>query len=138
MMQTFYIAARARHRAEEVSRLQDLLREKGLESALDWVALGANGEVKKPYKENPKNSGMLGDLMLEAAQKADLFILLHDQDLEGALMEYGVARYAAIRDSEKRVLVVDLGGRDSIFLHRTNVTNVDSIESLKVWIEENL
>lgn len=75
--------------------------------------------------------------MMQAAHSADIFILLHDQDLVGAFMEYGVARYNAIQNPDKLILVVNMGGRDSIFLHRENIISFQSIELLKKWVIEN-
>lgn len=136
-MKKFYIAARARHRVNEVTELQNFISGFGLHNAFDWVESGANGNVKKPYKDNPESSSEIGDKMLGAAFLADVVILLHDTDLEGALMEYGVARYAAIKSPQKLVLVVQMGGRDSIFLHRGNIKIFESIEGLKEWFTQN-
>lgn len=136
-MKSFYIAARARHRIKEVTELQDFLSDRGLENVFNWSELDAS-DIKKPYADNLQSSADIGDRMLQASFSADVFILLHDTGLEGALMEYGVARYSAIENQDKLVLVVQMGGQDSIFLHRKNVIHFKSIEQLKEWIIENL
>ncbi|MCI0619586.1 hypothetical protein L0Y40_00935 [Candidatus Wolfebacteria bacterium] len=79
----------------------------------------------------------LGNNMLAAAYSADLFILLHDKDLEGALMEYGVARFAIPSSDKKQIVVVQLEERDSTFLHGDRIILLDSLEALHYWIETN-
>lgn len=137
MMKSFYIAARPRYRMKEVARLDEFLIDLGLENTFDWSTDVVNEEVKRPYMDNPKSSADIGDQMMQAAHSADIFILLHDQDLVGAFMEYGVARYNAIQNPDKLILVVNMGGRDSIFLHRENIISFQSIELLKKWVIEN-
>ena len=96
-----------------------------------------NEEVKRPYKNHLKSSADIGDSMMRAVFSADVVILLHDIDLVGALMEYGIARYTAIENQDKLILIVKMGGRDSIFLHRQNIISFESIEQLKKWVIEN-
>lgn len=133
-MSTFYIAARPSKRTELVRELSELLKKRGFESALDWVDIKETGRVSRPYADYPNESERIGDAMLNAAN-SDIFILLHEPDLEGALMEYGVARYGTISNPQKRIAVLNLGARDSIFLHHKNVTLLSSIKELKCWIE---
>lgn len=137
-MKTFYIAARPRHRLKEVTHLNKFLTAQGLENTLDWSTDEINKEVKRPYIDNPKSSADVGDRMMQAVHLADIFILLHDQDLVGAFMEYGVARYNAIQNKDKILLIVHMSGRDSIFLHRENIISFESIELLKEWVLKNL
>lgn len=136
-MKSFYIAARPKNRLKEVSELNEFLVSQGLENTLNWSADIINEEIKRPYIDNPESSAEVGDRMMQAANSADIFILLHDQDLVGAFMEYGVARYNAIENPDKLILVVHMGGRDNVFLHRKNIISFESIDLLKDWIVKN-
>ena len=136
-MKTFYIAARPSRRIKEVTELNEFLINQGLKSTLNWSANTINEEVKRPYKNHLKSSADIGDSMMRAVFSADVVILLHDIDLAAALMEYGIARYTAIENQDKLILIVKMGGRDSIFLHRQNIISFESIEQLKKWVIEN-
>lgn len=136
-IKTFYIAARAARRRDETNDIKRALCERGWVNTFDWGEFGDAGGVRKPYKDHPNVAEKAADLMLKGVFMADLVILLHDNGLEGALMEYGVARYAATLSKTKKIVVVDLGGRDSVFVHHKNVIHITSLRELYEWIESN-
>lgn len=99
---TVYIAARAKFRSDDVAEIQEKLKQKGYEIAYDWPA--NNSAVKKPYRDpkNRKFNQTAQAKMLEAAARADIFILLDDPGLRGAYVELGAFLTDCLHNSKGR------------------------------------
>lgn len=84
-----YVAGRAKYRANDVAQIQKILKKSGHKIAYDWAS--ANDDIKKPYRHPEHRKANLGAqaIMLKAAAKADVFILLDDEGLRGAYVELG-------------------------------------------------
>jgi hypothetical protein len=84
-----YIAARAKYRADEVAKIQGVLKGMGFSIAYAWPS--GDVDVRRPYRdpENRKHNLSAQMRMLSAAAKADIFVLLDDEGLRGAYIELG-------------------------------------------------
>ncbi|MEK7578919.1 MAG: hypothetical protein AAB460_00030 [Patescibacteria group bacterium] len=134
MSKTFYIAARPSKRRDLVDEIANLLQARGWQNAFDWVAHEKDGNIPRPYASCPDKSYESSNTMLRAAATCDLFILIYDDDLVGANMEYGVARYTLLTQKGKRIVVLHGGERDNLFIHGPNISHVENPEALQEWI----
>jgi hypothetical protein len=84
-----YVAARAKHRAQDVAQIHKQLNLMGYELSYDWPQI--KDEILKPYREtqNRKHNLIAQEKMLKDAAGADIFILLDDPGLRGAYVELG-------------------------------------------------
>ena len=89
MKSKVYVAARAKYRAQEVADIHRILESMGFEIAYDWPA--GDPSIKKPYRNTKNRRANLNTqaMMLKAAAKADIFILIDDPGLRGAYVELG-------------------------------------------------
>lgn len=128
-----YVAARAKHRTKDVAEIQKALLESGHTVTYDWAA--NNSAVKKPYREplNRKWNQNAQETMLRAAAEADIFILLDDEGLRGAYMEFGAFLKDCLdRPSGRKAYIVGPNShqRESIFESPEYVIFTDKIEGV--------
>ncbi|MEX2006720.1 MAG: hypothetical protein WD877_00890 [Candidatus Saccharimonadales bacterium] len=132
-MAKIYIAARAKYRANEIAKIQKQLQNMDHEITYDWPA--GNIEVKKPYRDSESRKHNLSHMQecLEAAKRADIFILIDDEGLRGAYVEYGAFLADCLkRPNGRRAYIVgkDSHQRESIFESPQFVKFVDTIEEV--------
>lgn len=94
-----------------VQTLMKDLRAAGHNITYDWTQC----DIRKPFDDDVAGSREAAALMLEGVRSADLFILLYEEGLYGAMVELGTA----LADPTRPVLLVlhdeDAPIRDSIF-----------------------
>ncbi len=125
-----YIAARAKHRAEDVKKIQDKLRSMGHTITHDWASV--NDSIRKPYRDpaNRLHNSLHVPKFLRAAAEAEVFILIDDPGLRGAYIELGAFLFN-ITDNKKVFIVgPDSHERESVFESPDYVYFVDTIEEV--------
>ncbi len=135
-----YIAARAKFRANDVAEIQEKLKVIGYKLAYDWPS--GNDEVKRPYRDSKNRQYNLEaqEKMLEAAARADIFILLDDEGLRGAYIELGAFLTDCLdnpKDRKAYIVGPHSHEREFIFESPDYVIFMDSIdevyEDLSTW-----
>jgi hypothetical protein len=128
-----YIAARAKHRSDDVAEIQKNLQKMGYELAYDWSA--GDVDIKRPYREpnNRAHNLKAQEKMLKAAAKTDIFILLDDPGLRGAYVELGAFLTDCLNNSKNRIAYIvgpDSHEREFVFESPEYVRFVDTIEEV--------
>jgi hypothetical protein len=128
---TIYVAGRAKHRLNDVAKIQERLKARGHVITYDWPA--DDGAIKKPYRENRPANVKAQEEMLRAAAAADIFILLDDEGLRGAYVELGAFLKDCLDNPQgRRAYIVgpDSHERQFIFESPDFVFFKDSIEEV--------
>jgi len=91
------------------------------------------GTLSKPYLENLDASRPAAAAMVAAARDSDVFILFAEDNLFGALVEFGAALSSVDEHPEKMVylLTPDEAFRQSIFYAHPDVIAVQSLERIR-------
>ena len=101
-----YIAARAKTREQEVKQIVKKLKSAGHTITYDWAS--ENHRILKPYRHphyRKSNSSAIPK-MLEAAAKADVFVLLDEPGLRGAYVELGAFLHEALKNPKNRKVYI--------------------------------
>lgn len=128
-----YIAARAKYRTGDVAKIQETLLSMGHQVAYDWPA--GDNAIKRPYRDesNRKHNLAAQNKMLEAAAKADIFILLDDPRLRGAYVELGAFMHDCLKNPKGRIVYIvgsDSHEREFVFESPKYVKFAETIEEV--------
>lgn len=106
-----YIAGRFKQATLLVHDIKQQLPELGHELTFDWML----EKSLKPYHENREDSAVMAQKMRQGCVDADIFILVWDDSLYGALIELGMALGASSGIKQKKIYIVGEKQRISIF-----------------------
>lgn len=120
----YYVAGRVKKGPGEIRAIIDDLRQQGHEVTFDWT----EEPSYKPYSQNENEARLAADRMLEGVRQCDVFILLWDDSLYGALIELGAALAYSRSYKRKQVYILGDKQRESIFETLTNVTVVQNFK----------
>jgi hypothetical protein len=132
-MRKIYIAARARHRTDEVKQIVHKFEKAGWKVSYNWTT----GQIvlKKPYRE-PKNrvyNVQHIKASLRGASNTDVFVLLDDEGLRGVYIEYGAFLNEALNNPKGRQAYIvgkDSHIREHVFESPEFVKFCDTIEEV--------
>lgn len=128
--QQVYVAGRAANGLEPVKQIYSELESLGHTITFKWAEIE---EVGKPYRDHKDHQGnkILAGGGLLGAQRADVCILVDDENLWGALTEWGAFLSSCLKESDGRLgYIVGANGRQSVFDVLPFVRVVDSFGQL--------
>lgn len=131
-----YVAGKVGAGTDSVKHLLTQLEDMGYEVAYDWTE--ATG-VKKPYLENALRNRPFAEKMLQGAGSSNIIILLVQDNILGALIEFGIALGNSLMEANFRAFVVTEGVetlRESIFYCLEEVTIVDTVDELLTLLKD--
>ena len=106
----FYVAGRIKE-SGSVQWLVGELENRGHEVTLDWTSRPSY----KPYEKTNEDARRTAEQMITACQDCDFFVLLWDDNLYGALVEFGVALGNSLGKPDKKIYILGPKTRKSIF-----------------------
>lgn len=106
-----YIAARIKTGSLQVKELAESLTSLGHKITYDWT----KEVIPKPFSEHKDIAAPFALKMKDGATDCDIFILIWDESLLGALIELGMALGTSSKDKPKIIYILGKKERESIF-----------------------
>ncbi len=122
-----YIASRVRDANTVVKTLREKLSGLGYEISFDW-ALGR--KIPEPYTEYKDEAMKLAENAKQGALDADIFILIWDENLYGALIELGIFLAGSTKKKPKPVYILGKKDRVCVFEMLPEFKCVETIPGL--------
>lgn len=111
-MKKAYIASRVAHKDTVVKEIRDQLSGIGYEISFDWAL---ERKIPEPYIENLHETLNLANNAKRGAMDADVFILVWDERLYGALIELGMFLATSTTKKPKQVFILGEKERICVF-----------------------
>lgn len=126
MSKTVYIASRKRDQAL-VQTIRDKMANLGYRFSFDWTL----EKDLNPYAKNQEEAELAALKMKRGAAECDIFILVWDDNLYGALIEFGIALGANTSETPKQMYIMaEDKQRVCIFEMLPEIEVVSSVDEL--------
>ena len=120
-----YVSGRARD-LDEAKAIIDAFETAGHTITFDWTCI----DVIKPYLGNVEHNQPIARAMIDAAKEAEVFVLLWDENLLGALIELGAFMGKGSAHTERVAYIIGPRERFSIFDTLPQVRHCESIHEV--------
>jgi len=128
-----YIAGRVKEANLTFPQIRSLLHELGYEITFDWAL---EKVIKQPYKENQQEAIKLAESSRQGALDCDVFILIWDESLYGALIELGIALGKSSLEKMKSIYIFGKKDRICVFEILPEFKTVQNLTELKSELEK--
>lgn len=106
-----YVSGRVKYGDTHIKTALDGVKRQGFDITYDWTKVN----LPKPLLKYPETTLPAAIKMKQAAINTDIFILIWDDSLYGALVEFGMALGASTEKNPKVLFIVGSKEREGIF-----------------------